>query len=242
MESFCELSSISSAGTINIILPVGISFYTFQAISYIADVRLGKTAGGTQLCQRGALHRFFPQLVVGSIVKASEFLPQLSEDRNVSIRNLETGLQIFMFGLFKKIVLADNLSVYVDEVFRYPTVFSAGTIAMAVVSYAMQIYFDFSGYSDMAIGSAKCLGYDFSRNFNMPYISKNVSEFWKRWHISLSTWLKEYLYISLGRKSERKNKNLYQFNADNGFRRFMAWGKLDVCRLGSAAWSCTVCA
>ncbi len=161
MESFCELFSISSAGTINIILPVGISFYTFQAISYIADVRLGKTAGGTQLCQRGALHRFFPQLVAGPIVKASEFLPQLSEDRNVSIRNLETGLQIFMFGLFKKIVLADNLSVYVDEVFRYPTVFSAGTIAMAVVSYAMQIYFDFSGYSDMAIGSAKCLGYDF---------------------------------------------------------------------------------
>ncbi len=204
VESFCELFSISNAGTLNIILPVGISFYTFQAISYIADVRLGSLQTERSFVNVALYIAFFPQLVAGPIVKASEFLPQLSEDRNVSIRNLETGLQIFVFGLFKKIVLADNLSVYVDEVFRYPTVFSAGTIAMAVVSYAMQIYFDFSGYSDMAIGSAKCLGYDFSRNFNMPYISKNVSEFWKRWHISLSTWLKEYLYISLG--GNRKGK------------------------------------
>lgn len=204
VESFCELFSISSAGTLNIILPVGISFYTFQAISYIADVRLGRLQAEHSFVNVALYIAFFPQLVAGPIVKASEFLPQLSEDRNVSIRNLETGLQIFVFGLFKKIVLADNLSVYVDEVFRYPTLFSAGTIVLAVASYAMQIYFDFSGYSDMAIGSAKCLGYDFSRNFNMPYLSKNVSEFWKRWHISLSTWLKEYLYISLG--GNRKGK------------------------------------
>ncbi|GFI22947.1 peptidoglycan O-acetyltransferase [Lachnospiraceae bacterium] len=204
VESFCKMFSISSAGTLNIILPVGISFYTFQAISYIADVHLGRIKAEQHFVNVALYIAFFPQLVAGPIVKASEFLPQLSEDRNISIRNLETGLQIFVFGLFKKIVLADNLSVYVDEVFCYPTVFSAGTIALAVVSYAMQIYFDFSGYSDMAIGSAKCLGYDFSKNFNMPYISKNVSEFWKRWHISLSTWLKEYLYIPLG--GNRKGK------------------------------------
>lgn len=204
VESFCKMFSISHVGTLNIILPVGISFYTFQAISYIADVHLGKVKAEQSFVNVALYIAFFPQLVAGPIVKASEFLPQLLEDRNVSIKNLETGLQIFVFGLFKKIVLADNLSVYVDEVFRYPTVFSAGTIAWAVVSYAMQIYFDFSGYSDMAIGSAKCLGYDFTRNFNMPYISKNVSEFWKRWHISLSTWLKEYLYIPLG--GNRKGK------------------------------------
>lgn len=208
VESFCGMFSIPASGTINIILPVGISFYTFQAISYIADVRMGKLNAERNFVNVALYIAFFPQLVAGPIVKASEYLPQLEEDRNVSIKNLETGLQIFVFGLFKKIVLADNLSVYVDEVFRHPAAFSAGTTALAVVSYAMQIYFDFSGYSDMAIGSAKCLGYDFSRNFNMPYISKNVSEFWKRWHISLSSWLKEYLYISLG-GNRKGNKRTY---------------------------------
>ena len=137
VESFCELFSISSAGTINFILPVGISFYTFQAISYIADVRLGRLQAERSFVNVALYIAFFPQLVAGPIVKASEFLPQLSEDRNVSIRNLETGLQIFMFGLFKKIVLADNLSVYVDEVFRYPTVFSAGTIATVSYTHLM---------------------------------------------------------------------------------------------------------
>lgn len=234
VESFCKMFSISRVGTLNIILPVGISFYTFQAISYIADVHLGKIKAEQSFVNVALYIAFFPQLVAGPIVKASEFLPQLSEDRNVSIRNLETGLQIFVFGLFKKVVLADNLSVYVDEVFRYPTVFSAETIAFAAVSYAMQIYFDFSGYSDMEIGSAKCLGYDFTRNFNMPYISKNVSEFWKRWHISLSTWLKEYLYIPLG--GNRKGKirtylNLMLTMALGGLWHganwtFIVWGSL----------------
>jgi len=234
VQSFCQVFSISNAGTLSIILPVGISFYTFQAISYIADVHLGKVTAEQNFVNVALYIAFFPQLVAGPIVKASEFLPQLSEDRNVSIKNLEIGLQIFVFGLFKKIVLADNLSVYVDEVFRYPTVFSAGTIALAVISYAMQIYFDFSGYSDMAIGSAKCLGYDFSRNFNMPYISRNVSEFWKRWHISLSTWLKEYLYIPLG--GNRKGKirtylNLMLTMALGGLWHganwtFIVWGSL----------------
>ncbi|MBQ6595248.1 MAG: MBOAT family protein, partial [Clostridia bacterium] len=108
------------------------------------------------------------------------------------------GVQVFAFGLFKKIVLADHLSVFVDDVYSRPTAFHWATIVLAAVSYSMQIYFDFSGYSDMAIGCAKCLGYDFNRNFNLPYISKNATEFWRRWHISLSSWLKEYLYIPLG--------------------------------------------
>lgn len=198
VESFCKLFSISVKGTISILLPVGISFYTFQAISYIIDVYKGKHEEEKSFLNVALYISFFPQLVAGPIVKASEFLPQLREDRNVSIRNLEVGLQIFVFGCFKKIVLADNLSVYVDQVFNKPMAFSSGTILLAVISYAMQIYFDFSGYSDMAIGSARCLGYELTRNFNLPYISQNVSEFWKRWHISLSTWLMEYLYIPLG--------------------------------------------
>ena len=203
VESFCDLFSISTKGTISIILPVGISFYTFQAISYMIDVYKNKIEPEKNFIHVALYISFFPQLVAGPIVKASEFLPQLKQDRNVSIHNLEAGVQIFVFGMFKKIVLADNLSVYVDEVFEHPMAFSAGTICLAVLSYAMQIYFDFSGYSDMAIGSARCLGYELTRNFNLPYISQNVSEFWKRWHISLSNWLMEYLYIPLGGNRKR---------------------------------------
>lgn len=198
VDSLFNLLSIHSSRTLNIILPVGISFYTFQAISYIIDVHRNKISYEKSFLHVALYISFFPQLVAGPIVKASDFLPQLKEERNVSIQNLEHGIQIFIFGLFKKIVLADNLSVYVDEVFQNPNVFNAETIVLAIISYAMQIYFDFSGYSDMAIGSAKCLGYDFTKNFNLPYLSKNVSEFWTRWHISLSSWLKEYLYIPLG--------------------------------------------
>ena len=141
---------------------------------------------------------FFPQLVAGPIVKAKEFIHQLYDDRNINWENFKEGIQIFVFGLFKKIVIADNISVCVDAVFNMPENYHAVSIVMAVIGYSIQIYCDFSGYSDMAIGTAKALGYDLSRNFNMPYIAKNISTFWKRWHISLSTWLQEYLYISLG--------------------------------------------
>lgn len=198
IESFCAVFSISQIRTLHIILPVGISFYTFQAISYIIDVKNGKIEQENSFLNIALYISFFPQLVAGPIVKASEFFPQLKEDRNISMKNVESGIQIFLFGMFKKIVLADNLSVYVDEVFSAPNAFSALTIVLAVISYAMQIYFDFSGYSDMAIGSARCLGYELTKNFDIPYISRNVSEFWKRWHISLSNWLMEYLYIPLG--------------------------------------------
>ena len=185
-------------GALKIILPVGISFYTFQALSYVIDVHRGKIAVENDFIRLALYISFFPQLVAGPIVKAADFLPQLRQDRKVTIANMKTGVQIFVFGLFKKIVLADHLSVFVDDVFSKPAAFHWATILLAIVSYSMQIYFDFSGYSDMAIGCAKCLGYDFKRNFNLPYISQSVTEFWRRWHISLSTWLKEYLYIPLG--------------------------------------------
>ena len=202
----------SDIGALKIILPVGISFYTFQALSYVIDVHRGKIAVENDFIKLALYISFFPQLVAGPIVRAADFLPQLRQDRRITIENIKIGVQIFVFGLFKKIVLADHLSVFVDDVFSKPVAFHWATILLAVVSYSIQIYFDFSGYSDMAIGCAKCLGYDFNRNFNLPYISQSVTEFWRRWHISLSTWLKEYLYIPLGgnRKStSRRYVNLF---------------------------------
>lgn len=203
LDSFESLIN-RDIGTLSIILPVGISFYTFQALSYVIDVKREKIPAEKSFIKLALYVSFFPQLVAGPIVKASEFLPQLKEDRRITLKNLEFGIQLMLFGLVKKIVIADHLSVFVDDVFNTPAAFSWISIVLAVISYSIQIYFDFSGYSDIAIGCAKCFGYDFYPNFNMPYISENVTVFWRRWHISLSTWLKEYLYIPLG--GNRKGK------------------------------------
>ena len=203
LESFESLVN-RDIGTLSIILPVGISFYTFQALSYVIDVKRGRIPAEKNFVKLALYISFFPQLVAGPIVKASEFLPQLREDRRITFKNLEAGIQLMLFGLIKKIVIADHLSVFVDDVFFSPVAYSWISIILAVISYSIQIYFDFSGYSDIAIGCAKCFGYDFCPNFNLPYISENVTIFWRRWHISLSTWLKEYLYIPLG--GNRKGK------------------------------------
>ena len=198
VTSFVDAFGIQNSTSLNIILPVGISFYTFQSLSYTIDVYRQKLAPEKDFVKVALYVAFFPQLVAGPIVKADSFIPQLYEDRNINWHDFEVGIQYFAFGLFKKIVLADNISVCVDAVFNNPYQYHAISIIFAVIAYSIQIYCDFSGYSDMAIGCAKCLGYDLIRNFNMPYISPNVTVFWKRWHISLSTWLQEYLYISLG--------------------------------------------
>lgn len=203
VSSFCSLFGLDASGIIRIILPVGISFYTFQSLSYVIDVIRGKQKPVSFL-DLALYISFFPQLVAGPVVKAGDFMPQLKEDRLITRKAAERGIQIFIFGLFKKIVLADRLSMFVDEVFNAPTAFATPTILLAIFSYSLQIYLDFSGYSDMAIGSAKILGYDFLPNFNVPYLSQNLTEFWKRWHISLSTWLQEYLYFPLG--GNRKGK------------------------------------
>ena len=198
VDSFCALFGIARAGSLNILLPVGISFYTFQSLSYTIDVYRGKIPAEKSFVNVALYIAFFPQLVAGPIVKAGEYIPQLYEDRNISLDNLQQGVQAFALGLFKKVVIADNISVFVDAVYDTPAAFHAVTVLLAVAAYSIQIYCDFSGYSDMAVGCAKCLGYDLPRNFNLPYISKNVTEFWKRWHISLSTWLMEYVYFPLG--------------------------------------------
>lgn len=202
--SFATLFGIKSLGALNIILPVGISFYTFQALSYLIDVYRDKLKACDRFVDLSMYISFFPQLVAGPIVRASDFLPQMEEDRPMTRANLVEGLQIFLFGLIKKIVIADRLAVCVDAVFGSPGSYSGLSLVVAVVAYSIQIYCDFSGYSDMAIGIAKTFGYDLCRNFDMPYVSPNPTEFWKRWHISLSTWLRDYLYIPLG--GNRKGK------------------------------------
>ena len=205
VTSFCDVFHLTP-GVLNLILPVGISFYTFQALSYTIDVYTGKIEKEKSFLQFALYLSFFPQLVAGPIVKASEFLPQLKENRKVTLAGLESGIQIFVFGMFKKVVLADNISVFVDEVYRSPQIFGSGTVALAVAAYAIQIYMDFSGYSDMAIGLGKMFGFHINENFNYPYIATSIKDFWRRWHISLSTWFKEYLYIPLGGNREGKFK------------------------------------
>lgn len=179
LDSFEALIN-KDIGNLSIILPVGISFYTFQALSYVIDVKRGEIPAEKSFIKLALYISFFPQLVAGPIVKASEFLPQLREDRRITIKNIETGIQLMLFGLVKKIVIADHLSVFVDDVFWAPEAYSWITIILAVISYSIQIYFDFSGYSDIAIGCAKCFGYDFRPNFNMPYVSENVTVFWRQ--------------------------------------------------------------
>ncbi len=197
VSSFSNLFGIETTGALSIILPVGISFYTFQSMSYTIDVKRKKIESHN-FGDVALYVSFFPQLVAGPIVKASDFLPQLKSNHKLKLADLERGIQIFVIGAFKKLVIADNLSVFVDDVFEKPLAFSSFSVILAVISYSIQIFCDFSGYSDMAIGVAKCFGYNFKPNFNLPYVSKNVTEFWKRWHISLSSWLQEYLYIPLG--------------------------------------------
>ncbi len=182
----------------NIILPVGISFYIFETISYVIDVYKGDTLPAESLLDYAVFITFFPRLVAGPIMRASQFLPQLYRGLQFSRDNFLLGAQLFAQGLIKKIVVADSIAYLVDTVYKAPWLFSNGTIYLAVLSYSIQIYFDFSGYSDMACGVAKILGFDLSINFNFPYISQSITEFWRRWHISLSSWLRDYLYIPLG--------------------------------------------
>jgi alginate O-acetyltransferase complex protein AlgI len=180
------------------ILPVGISFYTFQSMSYTFDVYRGTLPVCRSFLDFATYVSFFPQLVAGPIVRAADFLPQLQEARTCGLRNLSRCLPIFAIGFFKKVILADNLALFVDPVFADLGAHSALDCALALCCYAFQIYYDFSGYTDMAIGVAALFDYRLTMNFNLPYIAVSIADFWRRWHISLSTWLRDYLYIPLG--------------------------------------------
>ena len=182
-----------------LLLPVGISFYTFQTMSYTIDLYRGEKVLEKDFLRFAVFVAFFPQLVAGPIVRAKQFLPQLHRTPNVTVERFHDGLLLVFRGLVKKIVLADLLATLaVDKVFAEPSAYSSWDLLFALYGYTFQIYNDFSGYSDIAIGLARMLGFDLPLNFNRPYLSQNVREFWTRWHISLSTWLRDYLYIPLG--------------------------------------------
>jgi len=184
---------------LNVILPVGISFFTFQAMSYTIDIYRKQCAVCYNYFEFLVFVSFFPQLVAGPIVRASDFLPQLKDEPIISTSNFYKGISLFGIGLFKKILIADLLAVlFVDSFFKSPQGHSALDTLLAVYGYSFQIYADFSGYTDMAIGLALMLGYHFPENFATPYVATSMKEFWNRWHISLSTWLRDYLYIPLG--------------------------------------------
>jgi len=219
-----------------IILPVGISFFTFQTISYTLDIYRKKIKPVTNIIDFGFYVSFFPQLVAGPIVRASEFVPQLYQKYNIT--KAEFGLAIFMIlnGLLKKLVIADYIAVnFVDRVFSNPTTYGGFENLMALYGYSIQVYADFSGYTDVAIGVALLMGFRLPTNFNSPYKALHTGEFWKRWHISLSTWLKDYLYIPLGgnRKGKiRTNVNLMLTMLLGGLWhgaswQFVIWGGLN---------------
>lgn len=210
---------------LSIILPIGISYYSFSAISYVVDVKRGRI-NSRDLKSVALYLAFFPKITSGPIQKSKEFFEQMDTDRKVDLNSLFTGVQIFMFGLAKKIVLADRLAIFVEQVFTTPMAFGSLTVFLAGVAYFFQIYFDFSGYSDMAVGVAKVLGFDLPKNFNLPYMAHNITEFWKRWHMSLSAWLQDYVYIFFGgnRKGEvRTYVNLFLTMLLGGLWHGAAW-------------------
>lgn len=201
IESFADLLRAfgmqPNIHTLGIVLPVGISFYTFQTMSYTLDVYRRELPAASNLVQFLAYVSFFPQLVAGPIERARHLLPQFSATRVITIEMIREGLWLGIWGLFKKVVIADNLAPLVEMVYNAPGS-TGGTVILATTAFALQIYCDFSGYSDIARGTARILGFDIMFNFDLPYSAASMREFWRRWHISLSTWLRDYLYIPLG--------------------------------------------
>ena len=184
---------------LSLILPMGISFYTFQTMAYSIDIYKGKINAETHLGKFALYVSFFPQLVAGPIERADKLLPQFQSNNNkFNFENFISGTTQILFGLFKKVVVADLIAIYVESIYGTYELYTGFTLLFATYLFAIQIYCDFSGYTDIAIGSARILGYDLMENFRTPYFSKSITEFWRRWHISLSSWLRDYLYINLG--------------------------------------------
>ncbi len=206
--SFCDLFGLTNTIAIKVILPVGISFYTFQALSYSIDVYRKKIEPTKDVVAFFAYVSFFPQLVAGPIERATNLLPQFEKKRVFDYAEAIDGMRRILWGLFKKIVVADNCATYVDQVWANYQNECGSTLALAAILFAFQIYGDFSGYSDIAIGSAKLFGIRLRDNFITPYFSRNVAEFWKRWHISLNTWFVDYVYIPLGGSREGRWKTI----------------------------------
>ncbi|MCK7591669.1 MBOAT family protein [Subsaxibacter sp. CAU 1640] len=236
ITAFSFFGSEIKANSLNIILPVGISFYTFQTLSYTIDVYRRKLEPTNDFIAFSAFISFFPQLVAGPIERATHLLPQFYKKRTFNYTKAVDGLRQILWGLFKKIVIADNCAQYANEIFNNSTDYSGGTLVLGALFFTFQIYGDFSGYSDIAIGTSRLFGFDLMRNFNFPYFSRDIAEFWRRWHISLSTWFRDYLYIPLGGSrggTWMKIRNTFIIFIVSGFWHganwtFIVWGALNA--------------
>ncbi|WP_317190634.1 MBOAT family O-acyltransferase [Winogradskyella marina] len=235
-NSFNFLGLNFNVSTLNIILPVGISFYTFQTLSYSIDVYRGKIKEATDPISFFAFVSFFPQLVAGPIERATNLLPQFYNKRVFNYDKAVSGARLILWGFFQKIVIADGCALYVNDIFENYLLYSSPTLIFGAVLFAFQIYGDFAGYSNIAIGVSRLFGFDLMRNFNYPYFSRDIGEFWRRWHISLSTWFRDYLYIPLGgSKGSKWNKvrNVFIIFIISGFWHganwtFIVWGGLNA--------------
>ncbi len=239
-EIFCNLSN-HPFDPFSIFLPVGVSFFTFQSLSYTIEIYRGDLKPVDRIIDYAFFVSFFPQLVAGPIVRAKDFLPQVNQPTLVTKEMFGQAVFLIVAGLFKKVIISDYISTnFVDRIFDNPTLYTGLENLFGVYGYAMQIYCDFSGYSDMAIGIALLFGYKLTLNFDSPYQSSSITEFWRRWHISLSTWLRDYLYISLG--GNRKGRARTYFNQfmtmllgglwHGAAFRFILWGALHGAALG----------
>ncbi len=236
VEAYTFFGSEINARSLNIILPVGISFYTFQTLSYTIDIYRRKLEPTTNFIAFASFVTFFPQLVAGPIERATNLLPQFFKKRELHYADAVNGLRQVLWGLFKKIVIADNSAMFANEIFNNSEVYGGSTLLLGTFFFAIQIYGDFSGYSDIAIGTARLFGFSLMRNFAFPYFSRDIAEFWRRWHISLSTWFRDYLYIPLGGSKGgllMKVRNTFVIFLVSGFWHganwtFIIWGALNA--------------
>jgi len=240
IENFAEaisyLGMSPNFSTLNIVLPVGISFYTFQTMSYTIDVYKGKIKASQDPLAFFAFVSFFPQLVAGPIERASNLLPQFYTKRNFDKTQATDGMRQILWGFFKKIAIADMAAPFVDHIFNNMDIVPSGALVIGAILFAFQIYGDFSGYSDIAIGTARLFGFNLMQNFAFPYFSRDIAEFWRRWHISLSTWFRDYVYIPLGGSRGTRMKqlrNIFIIFLVSGFWHganwtYIVWGGLNA--------------
>ena len=236
VAAFSFFGNPISASGLDVILPVGISFYTFQTLSYSIDVYQRKLEPTKDFIAFSAFVCFFPQLVAGPIERATHLLPQFYKKRTFEYDKAVDGMRQILWGLFKKIVIADNCAEFANMIFNNSDDYSGSTLVLGAVFFTFQIYGDFSGYSDIAIGTSRLFGFDLMRNFNFPYFSRDIAEFWRRWHISLSTWFRDYLYIPLGGSrggTWMKIRNTFIIFIVSGFWHganwtFIVWGALNA--------------
>ena len=236
ITAFSFFGTEIKANSLNIILPVGISFYTFQTLSYTIDIYKRKLEPTKDFIAFSAFVSFFPQLVAGPIERATHLLPQFYKKRTFDYSKAVDGMRQILWGLFKKIVIADNCAEFANQIFNNSADLNGSTLVLGAIFFTFQIYGDFSGYSDIAIGTSRLFGFDLMQNFNFPYFSRDIAEFWRRWHISLSTWFRDYLYIPLGGSrggTWMKVKNTFIIFIVSGFWHganwtFIVWGALNA--------------